>query len=115
MPRYFFSTGTVGTLEKKYWYRSAGTFFLNFQAVLSTFAKSFIIKKKSAQLHLPQQSFGRFVFEIQYCHPVKRGNKKILFHRKRYLEAKEEWSFRVRRPFPNGFVFEMQFRVKVFQ
>ena len=45
VPWYFFSTGIVGTLEKKYRYRKAGTF-----------AKSFVIKNnkkvKSAQLHL---------------------------------------------------------------
>ena len=117
VPQYFFSTGTitVGTLEKKDRYRSAGSFTCQFLAVLGTFAKSFIIEKKSAQLHLPQQSFKRFVFKIQYCHLFKRGNSKILFHRKRYFESKEEWSFRGRRPFPIGFVFEIQFRVKVFQ
>ena len=102
---------------KKYRYRSAGTFTSQFLggSLLGTFAKSFIIKKKSAQLHLPQQSFKRFVFIIRYCHPFKCGNRKIVFHRKRYFEAEEEWSFRVRRPFLNGFVFKMQFRVKVFQ
>ena len=31
------------------------------------------------------------------------------------LKPKRSWSFRVRRPFPNGFVFEIQLRVKVFQ
>ena len=47
-----------------------------------------------AQLHLAQHSLERFVFKIQYCQPVKRdGNRKILFHRKRYFEAEEELSF----------------------
>ena len=36
----------------------------------------------------------------------------VLFHRKRYCEAEEKRSFR--QPFPNGFVFERQFRVKTF-
>ena len=83
--------------------------------ILGHFAKSFIIKKKSAQLHVPQQLCYRFVFKIQYCHPFKRSNRKILFHRKRYYEAEKEWSFRVTRPFQNDFVFEMQFKEKVSQ
>ena len=112
VPRYFFRTGTVATLEKKYSYRSAGTFTSQFLGGTRYFCKIFYnIKEKSAQLHLPQQSFKKFVFKILYCHPFKRGNSKILFHRKRYFEAETEWSFRVRRPLPNGFVFEMQFRV----
>ena len=38
---------------------------------------------KSAQLHLSQHSSERFVFKIQYCHPVKRSNRKILFQQEK--------------------------------
>ena len=81
--KYFFGTSTVGTLEKSTGTAVAVLSFFNFYAVLGPFAKSFVIKKKSAQLHLPQQSLERFVFKIQYRHPVKRGNRTILFQQKK--------------------------------
>ena len=57
VPRYFFSTGTVDTLEKKYRYRSAGTFVSQFLGGTRYFCKIFCNKTnnnkmKSAQLHL---------------------------------------------------------------
>ena len=121
VPQYFFSTDTVGTLEKKYRYCSASTFIFIFLGSTRYFFKIFcnnINHKKGevctiAPVHLLQQSFDRFDFKIQYCHPVKRDNKRILFHRKRYFEAEEKWSFR--RPFSNAFVFKRQFKVKAFQ
>ena len=42
--RYFFSAGTVGTLEKSTSTAVSVLLFLNFLAVLGTFAKSFVIK-----------------------------------------------------------------------
>ena len=57
VPRYLFSTGTVCTLEKKYRYRSTGTFVSQFLGGTRYFCKIFcnktiIMKKvKSAQLH----------------------------------------------------------------
>ena len=41
VPRYFFSTGTVGTMEKKYRYRSAGTFISQFLGGTRYFCKIF--------------------------------------------------------------------------
>ena len=82
------STGTaVPVPQCRYFYFSifGGTRY--FCKIFSN--KKIIMKKvKSAQLHLhsvhlPQQSLERFVFMIQYCHPVKRGNRKILFQQKK--------------------------------
>ena len=97
VPRYFFSTGTAITLEKEYRYRSAGTFVSQFLGGTRYFCKIFcnkkiIIKKRKvctiAPVHLPQQSFERFVFRIQCCQPVKCGNRKILFPGKDFLKQK---------------------------
>ena len=46
VPRHFFSTGTVGTLEKSTGIAVPLLLFLNFLAVLGTFAKFSIIKKR---------------------------------------------------------------------
>ena len=43
VPRYFFSTGTVGTLEKMYRYRSAGTSISQFLGGTRYFCKIFCI------------------------------------------------------------------------
>ena len=77
VPRYFFSTGTVGTSKKvlvpqcRYFHFSIFRPFAKSFTIInaSNFAKSSIIKKimkkvRSAQLHLLQQSFERFVFKI---------------------------------------------------
>ena len=45
--RYYFSTGTVGTLEKKYRYRSVGTFISQFLGGTLYFCKIFCNQKKS--------------------------------------------------------------------
>ena len=76
-----------------------------------------MIKEKSLQPHLAQRSFERFVFKILYntAIPSSAAIERFFSTEKRYFEAEEQWAFRVRRLFPNGFVFEMQFRVKVFQ
>ena len=46
VPRYFFSTGAVGTLERKYRYRSAGTFISQFLDGTRYFCKIFYNKKE---------------------------------------------------------------------
>ena len=43
VPRYFFSTGTVGTLENKYRYRSGGTFISQFLGDTRYFSKFCVI------------------------------------------------------------------------
>ena len=93
VPRYFFSTGTVGTLEKKYRYRSAGTFVSQFLGGTWYFCKIFcnnivIIKNvKSAQLHrytvhIPQQSFERFVLECSAASPSSAAIERFFSHEK---------------------------------
>ena len=46
VPRYFFSTGNVGTVKKRTGTAVPVLLFLKFLAVLGTFAKSFKIKKE---------------------------------------------------------------------
>ena len=73
---------------------------------------------KSAQLlytlHLAQQLFERFVFEIQYntAIPSIAAIERFFSTGNDILKPKRN-SFR--RPFSKAFAFERQFRVKVFQ
>ena len=94
------------------WKRSTGTavpvlLFFNFEAVLGTFAKSSVKKNhkkvKLAQLHLPQLLPSRQAQQQKDSFPTAKD----------ILKPKRSLSFR--RPFPNAFVFERQFRVKFFQ
>ena len=45
VPPYFFSTGTVGTLEKSTGTTVALLLFLNFETVLGTYVKFSVVKK----------------------------------------------------------------------
>ena len=116
--RYFFSTGTLGTLEKSTGTAVPAVLFFNILAVLGTFAKSSVIKNNNkkgevctiAPVHLPQQSFERFVFKIQCCQPIKRGNRKVLLPEKDILKQKRSGL--------SDDHFQMllrQFRIKLFQ
>ena len=55
VPRYIFSTGTVGTSKKKYRYRSGATFISQFLGGTRYFRKIFYNKKRS--LHILASTF----------------------------------------------------------
>ena len=117
VPRYFFSTGTVGTLEIKYRYRSAGTFNSQFLGGTRYFGKMFYNKKKrrlrsySFRSNRLKDLFLKYNTAIPSSAAIERffsSGKDILKLKRSGLLELDDLSQMV-------LFFERQFRVKVFQ